>query len=389
MVKAFIVIACLLTAMGAARAQPAPDWRDWPSGPDDQGRSSRYDDRRNAPFSGSRDASMTGPIVAPALTLEGAPSIVSAFAGRPTKFSRKADVAAAWASGPEIVSIDVIRSAVGGQDPLANFKMAKAVICSATAGSASCWAHNGVVSVAAGAGNIGGVVYEADLNVGNQVYPDVPGNPYAVNFFASGTTTNGAVGNAGYMAAYGGAGRLWHYGFLTQLDGFDKAAFGDMSNAPISLSITGEHVDGVNMGGAKFKRFALTSPGFILDGAGSVFSATLISGPLLRASNGAYPKFTMDSSSSAPDTRKLQQFLSPDGSWHVAFLNDAENASNDILVANRSGAGPAGLTINTNLAVSGGLSLPGVGASGAGAAGSLCVTAARQVYVKTTPGPCL
>lgn len=199
------------------------------------------------------------------------PIFTGAYIGPSQKFGAIIDFTAASAAGAETGAVFNMTSAVGSADITTYYKSALAAVATVSSGSASGWAQSNVLNIGAGGTQRGGIVMEADLNNNWGNYTGVPANPYAANFFATGTNTGG-YSSAAFIAAFAGnANPMWNYGIIFQgATAINTATIADLTSTAISYLMTGSHTTGIDMSGANISGAAILSPSFRVSGAGIV-----------------------------------------------------------------------------------------------------------------------
>lgn len=170
------------------------------------------------------------------------PIFTGAYIGPSQKFGAIIDFTAANAAGAETGAVFNMTSAVGSADITTYYKSALAAVATVSSGSASGWAQSNVVNIGAGGTKRGGIVMEADLNNDWGNYTGVPANPYAANFFATGTNTGG-YSSAAFIAAFSANGNpMWNYGAVFQgATAINTATIADLTSTATSILITGAH----------------------------------------------------------------------------------------------------------------------------------------------------
>lgn len=223
------------------------------------------------------------------IELAGVPNITKSHSGTNTNFGIYQSSTTASNTVPEVAAHFDIVSSHGLANPITAYKAGILWGASAMAGSAGVWGAVGVTNLTAASSNtIFGVGLELDLNVLNGAYSTVVA-PYAVNLMLTGTNAVSAANyaQAALMIAYGGgAPPLWNYGIVGNDIGaaraFRTAFIYDNSRSPTILLSDTAHTDGINFVGASFTGNAITTPGFILDSVGNVYSAQIrANGPVL------------------------------------------------------------------------------------------------------------
>lgn len=211
------------------------------------------------------------------------PSLISTATGGSVGWAILADITAASATAPEGAGSFNITSGVGSANPNSAYKIGLSATALSNSGSANVWAQTNVGTINTGGIKRGCIVYESDLNIlwaGN--FSGSPSNPYAVNYYASGTNTGG-YGTAAFAAQFGGsASPMWNFGLALGPSGFqvfNTASIFDESNSPTSIKINGTHTVGIDMSSASVGT-AFVSPFFAIGATGGLSIAGTSSGTM-------------------------------------------------------------------------------------------------------------
>lgn len=186
---------------------------------------------------------------------------------------------------PEIGAQFTMTSNTGFANQTTAYKIAATFSVIGTSASACIYGTNTIMQGTAGAGGY--------LITGNEV--DVNNVGAAAATLGAGTAAYGynavAAGSFDSTAAFSATGSLrnWTYGFATWLNGsagITNSDFRAQSTATNILTATGARTNGIDISGATFSSLAFKSPGFTVDGNGSVaalgiqFSgSTAVAGP--------------------------------------------------------------------------------------------------------------
>ena len=209
-----------------------------------------------------------------------APSLAYSFAGSSATTNQLIAVTAASNTNPEFAGSYQITSSTGFSNEPNAYKVALTSVASGLAGTGSIWAATFVASAAAGVGAVSVIAQELDLNISNAAY-STNSHPYAAALYISGTSTPGNYGTAGIvMANNGGAGNpIVNYGmlFVDNNGGsgnrlVNTALISDQTISPIILHTNTAHTYGINWSAGTFATAAITTPGFLLNGAGTITS---------------------------------------------------------------------------------------------------------------------
>lgn len=208
----------------------------------------------------------------------------SGFGSPPLYAATYHGMTAVSTTNPEVALMISGGSSVGyNAAPYTYYKEALGVFMTCNSGSASCWAANIAVGMGSGAGNIGAVGIETDLNLANQDYLSIPASatgPFAVAYAANGSGPHTAT--AGYLVT-ASVTNLFNYGYaiFDYASGSNSvvktASYFDNGKAANSFYDTGTHNYGAYFGGTYSVGgivVAGSGPGYAFATSGASFSVT-------------------------------------------------------------------------------------------------------------------
>lgn len=228
-----------------------------------------------------------GEATASSISMSGGAGVSHTFtgSGNPANIWVNQSSAALSATVPEIGAQFTMTSNTGLANQTTAFKIGATFSVVAAAGSADIYGTNTIMQGPGGAGGI--------LITGNEV--DINNIGATAATLGAGTAVYGyigvAAGSFNSTAAFSatGSGADWTYGFATWLNGVKSVSHSDFraqSTATNILTATGARTNGISLTGATFSNHAFDSPGFFVDGTGSMsalgiqFSgSTAIAGP--------------------------------------------------------------------------------------------------------------
>ena len=212
------------------------------------------------------------------LSSTAAPSAAYTFGGSSATTNLLVSTTATSNTNPEFaISAQIISGTGFSTDPAA-FKVGITSVGSALPGSGSMWAANFSVGASALVGAVSVIGQELDLNIANRAYSG-NGYPYATPLFIAGTSTPGNYGTAGIVMANnaGGGQAIFNYGMLFA-DNYSgsgnklavTATISDQTITPTIVHSNTSHTYGIDFSGGTFSTAAIKTPGFLLNGSGTI-----------------------------------------------------------------------------------------------------------------------
>ena len=219
-----------------------------------------------------------GKLTVPAMHLVATPSIEATWLGLPQNFTALMEVTATQAAKAEGVAHFAMTSDAGIANPYSAYKTALSATMISNPGSADAWAQSNIMTIMNGGPRRGGITLELDLNNFWGDYDTFDVTPgYAANLFLTGMNSDGVTGGVSQAAIMieqnQNANPMWEVGIAFGPGGhnpFRTAAMWDRSYSPTSYKITGSHGIGIDMSEAYFGLYAISTPGFDVDGNGQV-----------------------------------------------------------------------------------------------------------------------